>query len=112
MAELPGIYAPIECAHCFGGLDSGDGDGWTCSPCGLHWPDANPYAEVEPVFLDEDAEPCGESSKDAESARSGYRFWYSPCNLPEGHDSKHHWPLECERLTPEPDGYVIPPETP
>lgn len=103
MAEMPGIYAPIECDHCFTSLNN-DGDGMTCEPCGLYWPDPNPYADVTPVFLDEDAEPCGDDGGRNEREHSGCRFWDGPCNLPEGHESKHHHPIEFERLPAlEPD---------
>jgi hypothetical protein len=96
LPDLPNIYAPIQCGHCFSSLDYDEG--WTCEPCGLHWPDPNQYAEVRPVFLDEEAEPCGEEPERDPHEHSGFRFWYLPCNLPEGHKSNHHWPLEYEKL--------------
>lgn len=96
MTDLPGIYAPVECDHCFTSLDWDEG--FTCHQCGLYWPDPNPYSEVEPEFLDDDAQPCGHSNGGNERTHDGARFWDGTCTLPEGHKSQHRHPTRLERL--------------
>jgi len=97
--ELPYIYAPIQCGHCFTNLET-DGESYTCPSCGIYWDTGNPYDEEAHVgFLDEDAEACGEPpSSPAPREHGGYRFWDDPCTLPTGHESRHYHPLRHEPL--------------